>query len=408
MIRPIDVIVTGFVKSEILLKRSLAPLSRLQEEGIIRHIHCVTWDDAEFDPWVAPIKTIRGVALTRVPQPEAKGTGLQRGIVYQVENLVAGLKLLPDDGALVLKWRPDFVARHSFLRKKLLEFDQASKPPVNICFGIAMPPRAFDARLWIPWADSNSPFFYEDAVFLGRRRDVEEMVTPLTPADFEIMGDPFCGSYTHAVRFGKPFLSRYPLFENHFRFYRLFPHDMEYRRKLVAHLVNSGFYWHVLVAHAWILHSHFHVDIGAPGDLAFYANAVNRNADWSRFETLKVTSPYNDVAGWRKGTEPGKAFTSVSRAFGRIMDDQWQRAIFTQALEDLPPDTLVPLMENVARCRDGRLNELEAEFYREVESIYQRYRPLKRAPEVSETFSAGPGRPEGQSIAPHPSAVAAI
>ncbi len=406
MARPTDVIVTGFVKSGTLLKRSLAPLGRLQDEGIIRHIHCVTWDDAEFDPWVAPVKTIPGVKLTRVPQPKAEGTAFQRGVIYQVENLAAGLKLLPDDGALVLKWRPDFIASHSFLRKKLLEFDQVCQPPANVCLGVAMPPRAFDAKLWIPWADSNSPFFYEDAVFLGLRRDVEKMVTPLVPADLEIMGDPYCGSYTHAVRFGKPFLTRYPLFENHFRFYRLFPHDMEYRRRLVPYLVDSGFYWHVLIAHAWILHSHFHVDIGAPGDLAFYANAVNRDADWSRFETLTVTSPYNDVTGWRKGTEPGKALTSVGRAFGRIMDDRWQNAIFTQALEDLPRDTLVPMMENVARCRDGRLNELEAEFYREVESICQRYHPTKRALEASEV--CGTGRPEGQGVAPYPSAVAAI
>ena len=55
-----------------------------------------------------------------------------------------------------------------------------------------------------------------------------------------------------------------------------------YRRRLVPYLVDNGFYWHVLIAHAWIMHSHFHVDIGARGDLAFYANAVNREADWSR------------------------------------------------------------------------------------------------------------------------------
>ena len=191
----------------------------------------------------------------------------------------------------MLKWRPDFIARHSFLRDKILEFDRLCEPPDNTCFGVAMPPRVFREKLWIPWADSNSPFFYEDAVFLGRRQDAEKLVTPIAPADIEILGDALCGSYAHVVRYGKPFAARYPLLETHFRLYRYFLHHAEYRRRLVPYLVDNGFYWHVLIAHAWIMHSHFHVDIGARGDLAFYANAVNREADWSRFETLKVQIP---------------------------------------------------------------------------------------------------------------------
>lgn len=116
--------------------------------------------------------------------------------------------------------------------------------------------------------------------------------------------------------------------------------------------------------------------MGAPGDLSFYANDVNREADWLRPETLKVTSPYSDPSLWREGTGAGKALPCVSRAFGRLMDDAWQKALFTTGVSDMPRDMLAALLENVARCRDGRLAELEAEFYREVERIYNDYRAL--------------------------------
>lgn len=374
MQRPVDVIVTGFTRSPPLLGKSLAPLRRLQHAGLVRAVHCVTWDSAEIDAYAAELRDMPEVTVTRVAQPAASGNGNQRGLVYQVRNLEAGLALLPrEDDALVLKWRPDFVASHAFLRDKIASFDSWGNVAANRCLGVTMPPALLRNRLWLPWADSNSPFFFEDAVFLGTQRDIARMVTPITPGDIDILGDPACGSYAHVVRFAKPFLSRYPLLENYLKRFHFFRHELAYRRALVPFLVDSGFFWHVMVTNAWILHSQFHVDIGAPGDLAFYANAVNRDADWSDFSSLKITSPYDTSAGWRTGARPGLARPSVSRAFGRLVDDNWQKALFADGAPDLPHALLASVMENIARCRDGRLAGIEAEFYQGVEGIHRAY-----------------------------------
>ena len=373
MRKPVDVLVTGFTRSPDLLARSLAPLRRLKQDGIVRAIHCVTWDSAELDPFVAPLAAWPEIRLARVPQPEVSGNGHRRGLVYQVENLKAALALVPDD-ALILKWRPDLVARHDFLRDKIAGFETWSAVPENVCFGVAMPAHPFQSRIWLPWADSNAPFFFEDAAFLGARRDVEKLVTPLTPGDLAILEDVACRWYVHVARYAGIFAPRYPLFENYLKLFHLFPMDVEHRKEIVPYLVENGFGWHLLIANAWILHSQFHVDIGAPGDLSFYANAVNRDADWSRPETLKVTFPYNDPAGWRAGTRPGMALPSVSRAFGRIVDDTWQEALFTTGVSDLPRDLLRGMMENIAGCRDGRLAGIEAEFYRGAGRIHRSYK----------------------------------
>ncbi|MEO8302462.1 MAG: hypothetical protein ABI608_11735, partial [Rhizomicrobium sp.] len=177
----------------------------------------------------------------------------------------------------------------------------------------------------------------------------------------------------------KLFVSRYPLLENYLKQFRFFPMELDHRYKIVPYMLENGFAWHLLIAHAWILHSQFHVDMGEPGDLSFYANAVNRDADWSRPETLNVAFPYCNMTGWREGTKAGTVFPSVSRAFGRLMDDAWQKAMFTTGVTDLPRDTFATLMENISRCRDGRLAAIEAEFYLGAERIHRAYHSVALA-----------------------------
>jgi len=154
-----DVLITGFVKSPALALQSLKPLTELQREGVIRDIHYVTWDSPELDPWLAPVAAVPGVQLTCVPQPDAKGTPAQRGVVYQVENLKAALAQLADEDGLVFKTRLDFVADTDFLRRKITGFETHCAPVSRTApNGVVMPAPLQGNRIWIPWADSNHPF----------------------------------------------------------------------------------------------------------------------------------------------------------------------------------------------------------------------------------------------------------
>jgi hypothetical protein len=238
-----------------------------------------------------------------------------------------------------------------------------------------MPKPALQHKIWIPWADSNQPFFYEDAMFLGRKKDLRKLVTPLTREDMEILGDPLCGQFAHVVRYARIFVPRYPLFADYLRNYRYFVNDFDYRREIVPHLLNDGFFWHVLIAHAWILYSQFHVDAGRQGDISFYANNVNPNADWSNPDSLKNAPPYDYIDKWREGTKPGAAMPSVQRSYGRLADDAWQSAFFTCELPDFPQATLKKLLKNIAECRDGRLRGIERDFYRRTAALHQRFWP---------------------------------
>jgi hypothetical protein len=380
--RPADALVTGFVKSPVVLEQSLAPLRKLRFDGVIRHIHYVTWDSPELDAHLAPLALMGDIKLTRVPQPDAVGNGKQRGLIYQVENLAAGLKLLRDEDSLVLKYRPDFIASARLLRDKIANFDRLCAPiSTTAPNGIAMPRPVLANKIWIPWADSNQPFFYEDATFLGTLRDIRKLVTPLDAADHAVLEHMDCGSYAHVVRFAKIFNRDWPIFDGYLRRYDCFVNDLSYRMKLVPQILDDGFFWHVLIAHAWLLYSQFHVDSGQPNDLRFYANNVNQDADWSKPETLTLANPYDDIDSWRRDTRAGEATHSVRRAYGRLVDDAWQTALFTQTLADFPPETLTGLMTNVAACRDGRLAEIERDFYLQLDRFYMDYwgRPRRAA-----------------------------
>ena len=115
------------------------------------------------------------------------------------------------------------------------------------------------------------------------------------------------------------------------------------------------------------MHSQFHVDIGEPGDLLFFANNVNQNSDWSRPQSLRLANPYDDIANWRHDTRPGEAIHCIRRAYARLMDDAWQAAMFTKQIPDFNAPMLHKVMENIAGHHDGRLKGIEDEFYRKLE-----------------------------------------
>jgi hypothetical protein len=378
--RAADAVVLGFSKAPLLIERSLAPLRRLKQEGVLRNIHYVTWDSADIDPHAAPIQAMPEVTMTRVPQPVAEGTPYQKTIVYQIRNLEAALALIPEDDTIVLKSRPDFVADVDFLRDKIENFDldcEIESAPAP--HGVEMPKPIFRSKIWTPWADASQPFFYEDAAFLGRKDDLLHLTLPVSRADLGMLEMEPCYHYYHIVRFAKAFLPAYPMFKRYLKNFHHITNNMQYRAEMLRHAVKNPYFLFLMIAHAWILHSHFQVDCGEQGDLQFFPNTRNKDADWSNPATWNLAFPYDDIGKWRKTEFPGKLLFNITRPFGRLMDDQWQNALFTREISDLPQPTLKGMLEHVAHSRDGRLKKLERDFYDDLASFYRTY--MKAHPE---------------------------
>jgi len=313
-----------------------------------------------------------------VPQPEASGNPNQRGIVYQTRNLEAALAQIGERDTLIVKLRPDFVFRTEFLRAKLQSFETSCAIPAKADFaGVKLPRSPFARKIWIPWADANQPFFYEDAAYIGLKRDLEKLVPKNIETSHALLADMNCGSLVHVLRYVDAFLPRFPIFKRYVENYGAFLSDLAYRKDLVGMLLADGFFWHLIVAHTWILHTSFHIDCGAPGDLRFFPNTLN--TDWSDIDKLKLTPPYDQIAMWRDGTKPGTAIPAVSRVYGRLMDDAWPHALFNQKISDMPDGMLARLARGVSLYSTGCLKEIEDAFYEKLRAFHGQHLARKQA-----------------------------
>lgn len=371
MTRPVIALVTGFTRNGDLCRRSLASLRKLKRRGVLDRILAVTWDNAALDEFVAPFGDMPEVELVRLPEPQLTGAAYRKGTIFQLRNLEAALALVPDDDALIFKTRPDFVADTEFLAGKIAAFDRLCAPSLlPDSFGAEMPDSPFDMKIWLPWADSNQPFFYEDGAFMGLKRDVAKLADRRAEDYLDILEDKRFGWFAHVVRFALPFLDSHPIFRRYLRDFHCFPNDTNFRIAMLRAVNEDAFLWHLLIAHAWVLATSFHVDCGTDGQLGLYTNLWNPNADWTKFETLKASPPYDNVEAWREGQHPGGVLLSTHRAFGRLVDDQWQRALFTRpVLDDLTPETIQGVLRNVMLYSQGALADEEDRFYAAMKQL---------------------------------------
>ncbi len=365
MARPVDAIVTGFTRNAELSAHAFAPLRQLRREGTLRDIHYVTWTSPELDAFVAPVEATGDLHVVRVPLPGATGNSQQKNLVYQVNNLGAALAHVPEDDALVVKLRPDFVFRPDFLREKILGFDKLCSIESDArAFGMKLPRPPFQKKVWVPWADANQPFFFEDAAFMGLKRDLALLVTPGIRNKLAVLEDEACGPFAHVLRWASVFLPQFPIFARYLAEYGAFPNDVAYRKTLIPLLLNDPFFWHLIVANAWILWTGFHIDCGRTGDLVFVANRPNAHSDWATLSDLKVNPPYDGVESWRAVTSAKSGLLSgVDCLYGRLTDDEWPREMFTRPHADVPVSTLTQIAIVLSRYANGSLATAENAFY---------------------------------------------
>ncbi len=368
MARPVDAIVTGFTRNGELSVHAFEPLRQLKRDGTIRNIHYVTWTSPDIDAFVAPTEAMDDVNVVRVPMPGAVGNAIQKGVVYQVNNLGAALAQIREDDALVVKLRPDFVFRADFLRDKIENFDAlCTIEPEARAFGMKLPRVPFRKKVWVPWADANQPCFFEDAAFMGLKCDLALLVTPGVRNKLGVLDENVYGTFAHVLRWASVFLPQFPILARYLEEYRGFPNDIAYRRTLIPLLLNDPFFWHLILANAWILWTGFHIDCGRTGDLIFVPSHLNPNADWTSLSGLKVGPPYDGVERWRAATRAdGGLLPAVDCLYGRLTDDQWPHALFTRPHADIPVSTLTHLAITLSRYGKGSLAAVESAFYEKL------------------------------------------
>jgi len=182
------------------------------------------------------------------------------------------------------------------------------------------------------------------------------------------------------LRYIHPFLPRFPIFRRYIENYGAFANDLAYRKGLVGMMLGDGFFWHLLFAHAWVMHTSFHIDGGETGDLAFYPNTVNADTDWRDLAAIKQTPPYDNIGQWRESTRAGNAIMpAVMRTYGRLVDDMWPRSLFAARIADMPDGMIARLARGVALYETGCLREIENAFYKKLRAFHEEHWVRKQA-----------------------------
>jgi hypothetical protein len=380
MSRPVVALVVGFTKRAGLLQKSFATLRRLKQAQVIDRILYVTWDRPDLDAWVADAVAMPEVELVRIPEPALTGQHYHKKHFYQTHNIAAALSLVPDDDTLIVKLRPDQVVDETFLASKIRDFDRCCAPSrLAARFDAAMPRSPFKRKIWIPWADANQPFFFEDGLFAALRCDAVKLVTPASDEIVRRYGDGRSTWITNVARYIAPFLSDYPIFERYLGAFHCFMQDNNYRYEMLSQIAGTAFFWNLAIANAWILANNFHVDCGRQGQIVFYPpESTPELAEVGLdqpFEDVEPRHPFNDVEMWRRGEMPGEFLLCVRRIYGRLVDDSWQQALFTRPLSDLTPQNLRGVLRCISSYRSGLLSEVEDEFYQTLELVYRRHVP---------------------------------
>lgn len=373
MSRSVVAIVTGFTADPLLVRRSFAPLLSLKNKGVIERIIYATWDTAEVDAALKPLAEMPEVELLRIREPELAGVRHEKSFVCQRRNIEAALAQVREPHTLILKTRPDFIFEEAFLASKILAFDFFCAPlHFTSCAGSILPPSPFLSRVWIPWADANQPFFYEDGVCLGLNADVTKLVAPETEKLVMRYGEEDSHWIVHVLRYIHPFLKDYPIFHRYLHEFDCFVMDTEYRNGMVGLAGVDPYFWHVLIAHAWILATSFHVDCGHVGQMKFYPARHYAKQATKVLDQIETCSPYNAVYKWAQSCEPGGMHPCIIRNFARLVDDSWQTTLFTKPiLRDLTPENLIGVLERVRDYRTGVLAETENAFYARLRQFYE-------------------------------------
>jgi hypothetical protein len=366
-------IVTGFTVNTPLLRKSFAPLRSLHRKGVIDRIVYVTWDTPANDGYVAPVQEWPEVELVRVPQPDVSCKSWHpRGFIYQSRNIAAALDRVTDPDELVFKTRPGFLIDETVLANKIASFDKwGVAPDFSHRIPIAMPPSPFKSRIWLPWGDAGSPFCFEDAAFMGRACDLRQLVNPLAEELVLYSGDAISLNIAHIMRYILPFFEEWPIFRRYLRDFSLFRMELQYRRQMAPLSVQDPFYWHLVIAHAWILNSSFHIDCGRAGEMNLVDTSSAQEFIDRPPEEINNHVVYSDVELWRELEQPGTFLPILTHVGCRLVDDDWQYRLFSGPVEQgFTHENLLAILTNLKTFDTGVLHALEKNYYAALSALY--------------------------------------
>jgi hypothetical protein len=159
------VVFTGLPRMPKRFKQSVSEMNELMEKGLLESIHFVTWQ-GRLDGMSDLREHLRANGVVIREHGETKFGG-RSNIWHQMRALDIGLRNIPSECS-VLKTRSDVHIDVDFLERLFAgEIGHMNEPAGS---GV------FENRIWVPWAEIQSPFMMCDFCFYGHRNDLTKLV----------------------------------------------------------------------------------------------------------------------------------------------------------------------------------------------------------------------------------------
>jgi hypothetical protein len=160
-----NILICGKIRDAAVFSKELETYFEWQSAGLVDRIGFSGWA-SDLEPHVDLIAALRrsGISVVMSPEPQLKLAG---HIFHQMKALNFGLSLFNPD-AIVLKTRTDRADMAFDLKFALERFLSAPRPAAG---------SPFEDRVLVQYASPFQPYFFGDQVFMGRRRDLERLVT---------------------------------------------------------------------------------------------------------------------------------------------------------------------------------------------------------------------------------------
>ena len=268
------------------LDRFYRSIDELNKLNIVSKIIYSTWNGRLSDGLHKKLLA-KGVTVLLNDEPSDIG---KNSIIAQNKSLEFGLELC-NENDIVLRTRTDVYISNQLLKDVLIKYENSNVKNSKV----------FDKKIWIPTFEITKPFYMDDAIFLGKCKDLKYLTKFDMSWNLAMDG----GGDTHVRKFIHPFIKIYPqllsykdkLIDGGPNSLYIAPNSKE-RFKLLRERLNESDYLDYLTIYYYVLNKYFLIYCDESGYIQKQpyckrSTKFNLNEFSSNFKS--PTGPFNGI-----------------------------------------------------------------------------------------------------------------
>jgi len=239
------VVIAGLVRDEAIFARQLEVLVDWRKKQLIEGVVYSTWiNELSKYPNIASFLVKQDIAIVEIAEPTLQ---LEGHILHQMTSLHYGLQLIPDQ-TYVFRTRPDMR-----LTQEMQDF--LRNEPSLALGGPHDWPEIFEERLVVLACSLLTPFYINDMIFYGGKKDVNKLVS------FDVACEViYANMAAEQFYFAPSFYRSLPIFRSFFQLSAPYSYDnRDWARRFIVQHMASDFFLQIWLTYLMCLDRYFRI-----------------------------------------------------------------------------------------------------------------------------------------------------